>query len=220
LSVALLLLPDFLLIACGALLKRVRGFDVAFWPGLERLVYFVLFPALLFRSLARAPLALGDTGRMVAVALAFTLAGILLSAALAQWGVLRRHSRRAGWWAATASLAWAIALLAASKLLLPDRGLAEALFSYLLDAPVSVEHPPGAGRMLASALLLGLLAAALSGAGLAAILRARPPADTRRRTWYDVREGPQSPVARSRVRPCGRSAGRHGPGKEGSYGTP
>ncbi len=27
-------------------------FDASFWPGLERLVYFVLFPALLFRSLA------------------------------------------------------------------------------------------------------------------------------------------------------------------------
>ena len=55
-SIALLLLPDFLLIALGALLRRMRGFDRAFWSGVERLVYFVLFPALLFRSLATSPL--------------------------------------------------------------------------------------------------------------------------------------------------------------------
>lgn len=79
-SVALLLLPDFLLIAFGAALRRVRGFDGAFWPGLERLVYFVLFPALLFRSLATSPLGLADAGRLVAVGLGFTLAGMALSA--------------------------------------------------------------------------------------------------------------------------------------------
>jgi predicted permease len=50
------------------------------WPGLERLVYFVLFPALLFRSLATAPLALGDAARLIGVGVAFTLAGMVLSA--------------------------------------------------------------------------------------------------------------------------------------------
>jgi malonate transporter len=79
-SVGLLLLPDFLLIAFGAGLKRVRGFDAAFWPGLERLVYFVLFPALLFRSLATSPLGLADASRLAFVGVGFTLAGMLLSA--------------------------------------------------------------------------------------------------------------------------------------------
>jgi hypothetical protein len=79
-SVALLLLPDFLLIAGGALLRRVRGFDAPFWRGIERLVYFVLFPALLFRSLALSPLAFADAARLAAVGLAFTLAGMALSA--------------------------------------------------------------------------------------------------------------------------------------------
>ena len=79
-SIALLLLPDFMLIVAGVLLKRVRGFDHAFWPGVERLVYFVLFPALLFRSLARSPLSLADAERLVAVGVGFTLAGIALSA--------------------------------------------------------------------------------------------------------------------------------------------
>jgi predicted permease len=79
-SIALLLLPDFLLIALGAALKRMRGFDGGFWSGVERLVYFVLFPALLFRSLATSPLALADAGRLAAVGLVFTLGGIALSA--------------------------------------------------------------------------------------------------------------------------------------------
>ncbi len=78
-AAALLLLPDFLLIAGGAALRRIRGFDGAFWSGVERLVYFVLFPALLFRSLATSPLALADAGRLVGVGVAFTLAGMALS---------------------------------------------------------------------------------------------------------------------------------------------
>ena len=79
-SIALLLLPDFMLIVGGVLLKRIRGFDHAFWPGVERLVYFVLFPALLFRSLARAPLTLSEAERLVVVGVGFTLAGMVLSA--------------------------------------------------------------------------------------------------------------------------------------------
>lgn len=78
-SIALLLLPDFLLIAGGALLKRLPGFGADFWSGVERLVYFVLFPALLFRSLATSPLALGDATSLAAVGLAFTAAGMLLA---------------------------------------------------------------------------------------------------------------------------------------------
>ena len=78
-SIALLLLPDFLLIAGGALLRRLGGFDGAVWAGIERLVYFVLFPALLFRSLAASSNALGDAGRLLAVGAAFSVAGMLLS---------------------------------------------------------------------------------------------------------------------------------------------
>ena len=53
-STALLILPNFVLILLG--LALARGFDYGrdFWEGLEKLVYYVLFPALLFRSLALA----------------------------------------------------------------------------------------------------------------------------------------------------------------------
>src|SRR5574340_98211 len=78
-SVALVLLPEFLLIAVGVLLARMRAFGPAFWSGTERLVYFVLFPALLFRSLASGAGAIGTALPFVATGLAFTLAGIALS---------------------------------------------------------------------------------------------------------------------------------------------
>lgn len=48
----LLLLPDFGLILLGWALYRLVDFGENFWSGLEKLVYFVLFPALLFKALA------------------------------------------------------------------------------------------------------------------------------------------------------------------------
>jgi malonate transporter len=77
---AALLLPDFLLIALGVALARLPAFPAHFWSGVERLVYYVLFPALLFRSLAGSPLALGEAGPLVGVGVGFTLAGMALSA--------------------------------------------------------------------------------------------------------------------------------------------
>jgi len=47
-SVALVLLPDFLLILVGALLARVRAFDATFWGGAERLVTSFSFPRFCF----------------------------------------------------------------------------------------------------------------------------------------------------------------------------
>lgn len=48
-----LLLPDFGLILLGWVLYRLLDVGDPFWSGLEKLVYFVLFPALLFNALAR-----------------------------------------------------------------------------------------------------------------------------------------------------------------------
>ena len=55
---ALLLLPDFLLIACGFVICRYTPLDRPVWDGAERLVYYVLFPVLLFSSIVRSPLSL------------------------------------------------------------------------------------------------------------------------------------------------------------------
>ncbi|MDO6461701.1 AEC family transporter [Granulosicoccaceae sp. 1_MG-2023] len=56
LTVIQALWPLFVLIIAGYLMRRSGFPGDAFWPGAERLNYFVLFPALLFRSLAGAPL--------------------------------------------------------------------------------------------------------------------------------------------------------------------
>ncbi|NMG43915.1 AEC family transporter [Aromatoleum toluvorans] len=56
----LLLLPDFSLILLGAVLRRHLVDGESFWTGVEKLVYFVLFPALLFNALATADV---DPGR-------------------------------------------------------------------------------------------------------------------------------------------------------------
>ncbi|MGO4717001.1 AEC family transporter [Bradyrhizobium sp. 2TAF24] len=51
------LLPVFMLIALGLILRRVLLPDDIHWVGLERIVYYVLFPALLIVTLGRADLA-------------------------------------------------------------------------------------------------------------------------------------------------------------------
>jgi len=69
--------PVFALILFGAVLRRARFTSDAFWPGVERLTYFVLFPALLVHKLALAdfgqarlaPLVLAVTAVVVATAL-------------------------------------------------------------------------------------------------------------------------------------------------------
>jgi malonate transporter and related proteins len=80
-STALLILPNFVLILVGLVLARRFDFGRDFWAGLEKLVYYVLFPALLFRSLALAKIDFAATVWPVVAALAFTLAGFALSVA-------------------------------------------------------------------------------------------------------------------------------------------
>lgn len=62
LSVLLAVLEPFALIALGAMLRRTKRFsDKALWDGLEKLVFWVLFPPLLFNSVAHARFAGADT---------------------------------------------------------------------------------------------------------------------------------------------------------------
>ena len=79
---ALLLLPDFLLILLGYLLCRHTPLNRPVWDGAERLVYYLLFPCLLFHSIVRHPLQLGTALPLATGALAVVAAGILLAYAL------------------------------------------------------------------------------------------------------------------------------------------
>ena len=75
-----LLLPDFLLIAAGAGLRRLPVFPPPLWSGVERLVYYVFFPALLYRALAQSGYVLATAARPLSVAVAVTLIAIALCA--------------------------------------------------------------------------------------------------------------------------------------------
>lgn len=84
--------PLFALIIGGYLLHRWDFPGEAFWPAAERLNYFILFPALLFGSLATAPL---DNPALPRLALAVFLglgtgwAALLLARRLLGWEAAR-----------------------------------------------------------------------------------------------------------------------------------
>ncbi len=77
-NTVLLLLPDFSLILLGILIRRWMTFGENFWAGLEKLVYFILFPALLINSLVKAKLDLLSAFPLLATAFVAIVAGMLL----------------------------------------------------------------------------------------------------------------------------------------------
>ncbi|HQC95682.1 MAG TPA: AEC family transporter [Aquabacterium sp.] len=78
----LLLLPDFALIALGYLICRHTPLDRTVWDGAERLVYFLLFPCLLFQSILKNPIRIADIVSIGGVGLAIVGSGIALAYAL------------------------------------------------------------------------------------------------------------------------------------------
>jgi len=77
-SLATILFPDFALILFGFLLRRHAGWEIQFWSGLEKLIYYFLFPALLFSTTARTAFDFASTGRMLQVSIATVFVGIAL----------------------------------------------------------------------------------------------------------------------------------------------
>ncbi len=71
-----LLLPDFTLIACGFLICRYTALDRPLWEQVDKLVYFFLFPVLLFYSIVKSPLQLQDASGLVAGGLMLAATGI------------------------------------------------------------------------------------------------------------------------------------------------
>jgi predicted permease len=78
LAPALALLPDFALILLGSALRRGLHLGDHFWSGLEKLIYFVLFPALLFNGLVKTHIDWSAAGPLLAVALGAMLSGMAL----------------------------------------------------------------------------------------------------------------------------------------------
>lgn len=77
-STAQLLLPDFALILLGFALRRWMRLGDHFWDGLEKLVYFILFPALLVNAIVRTKLDLGAAAPLLLTGLSAMAGGMLL----------------------------------------------------------------------------------------------------------------------------------------------
>ena len=91
---AQLLFPDFSLIACGWLLCRYTALDRRVWDQVESLVYYFLFPVLLFHSIVRSPIDFGATSNLLVAGLGVGVAGIVLAYALPHLPWLGRHIDR------------------------------------------------------------------------------------------------------------------------------
>ena len=84
-STALLLLPDFLLIVLGFVLCRHTMLNRGMWDAVERLVYYLLFPVLLFNSILKSPLQPLQTLNLATAAVGVVSCGVLLAFAIGRW---------------------------------------------------------------------------------------------------------------------------------------
>lgn len=88
---AQLLLPDFFLIVCGFLLCRHTALGRSVWLQVESLVYFFLFPVLLFQSIVKSPLDISATSSLIVAGLVLGLAGIAMAYNLPYLPWVGRH---------------------------------------------------------------------------------------------------------------------------------
>jgi malonate transporter len=88
---AQLLLPDFSLILCGYLVCRYTALNRTVWEQVESLVYYFLFPVLLFHSIVKSPLDLGAASALIAAGLTLGITGIALSYSLPHLPWISKH---------------------------------------------------------------------------------------------------------------------------------
>lgn len=91
---AQLLFPDFSLILCGYLVCRHTALNRSVWGPVEALVYYFLFPVLLFHSIIKSPLDLGAASRLMGAGWALGLTGIAMAYALPHVPLLGRWINR------------------------------------------------------------------------------------------------------------------------------
>ncbi len=87
---AFLLLPDFLLILLGFLLVRYTSLHKDIWTSAEKLVYYLLFPALLFNSINQTRFDWSGTSTMVLVAASAFFTAMFLGY-ISQWFFKANH---------------------------------------------------------------------------------------------------------------------------------
>ncbi len=89
-----LLLPDFSLILFGYLLCRYTPLNRSVWQPVESLVYYLLFPVLLFQSIVKSPINVGEATGLVVAGVGTGLCGVVLAYSLPHLPWLGRHIDR------------------------------------------------------------------------------------------------------------------------------
>ena len=74
-----LLAPDFSLILCGYLLCRFTALNKTIWSQVEILVYYFLFPVLLFTTIARTNLNIQTLTSFLEAGLLMGICGIAMA---------------------------------------------------------------------------------------------------------------------------------------------
>ena len=91
---AQLLFPDFSLIVCGYLVCRYTALNRIVWAQVESLVYYFLFPVLLFQSIVRSPLDLLAASSLIGAGLLLGLSGIAMAYSLPHLPLIGQHIDR------------------------------------------------------------------------------------------------------------------------------
>ena len=82
---AQLLLPDFSLILCGYLICRYTALNRTVWQPVESLVYYLLFPVLLFQSIVKSPVDISAASGLIGAGMLSGVIGIALAYSLPHW---------------------------------------------------------------------------------------------------------------------------------------
>ncbi|MDP7222262.1 MAG: AEC family transporter [Alphaproteobacteria bacterium] len=82
------ILPVFFVIMTGYLVKKTFAFDETFWKQMDRLIFYVLLPLMIFKTLVEAPISLDmmKVGLVVFIAITVNAALCFLVRALKIWG--------------------------------------------------------------------------------------------------------------------------------------
>ncbi len=174
-----LLFPDFALIVLGYVLCRFTPINRSIWQPVEQLVYYLLFPVLLFHSITRNPIQWGEASQLLVAGVLGGLLGIVLTYSLPHlpWLGKRIDTRS---YAGAAQVAFRfnsfIALALVSRLAGPDGllyvsvliGVSVPLFNVAAVWPMSRgSGQPFVGQLLRNPLIIATISALLfNAAGL------------------------------------------------------
>lgn len=135
------ILPIFLLLIAGNVLRRLPLMDEATWPGMEQLAYWFLYPSLLFVTIYNADFSGLKLDAMV-VALLGSI-GTMMALLLASWPLLERlgvirHSEFSSVFQTTIRWNGFMALAMARKIFPPEGAAVVALVMACIIIPINV----------------------------------------------------------------------------------